>query len=126
MTALIVLIFIAALAYSYIKLRPWLSVRLPGVYAKLDSIEAVLWQRSRTLLATRLTGLASIVIGINDALAAAGADVTPIINTVFARVPDDFRPLIITVFGVGVAWLFGRLRKLTAPVPDEPIEPVAP
>jgi hypothetical protein len=96
-------------------LRPWLrSVpALAGVWERLDKVEAVLWQRSRTLLAAKLLWIPSALIAAHDFIAAVAVDWTPLTQRFLDLFPAPYRPLVLPVALALVGKLFAWLRTLT-------------
>jgi len=110
MNLLILCAIVIVLAWLYIWVaRPWLANRYPKVWQWVDTAEAWLIDRSRTLLIARLYWVGGIVICIHDKLAEYGMDWTPLVNQFTDLVPETYRPLALAGFlaltGIAFEWL---------------------
>jgi hypothetical protein len=115
-----VLSFIAAFAVVYACYgRNWLRRTFPDLeafYAKLDVIETKLWKQSRTILIARVTSLGSVFVAIHDGFVAsgfAGADWTPVTQKLLEPVPQEFRPLAVSLGFTFLGLVFSKLRKVS-------------
>lgn len=113
MLAFIGVIVVAIIAYMWF-LRPILAQKHPELFAKIDAIEAILIDRSRTILASRLYWVGGAVLAIHDGLAATSVDWTPIASQLAALVPDKYSGLILPIGMVLTGLLFEWLRKKTS------------
>ena len=122
--ALVTLAFVAVV-YVFL-LRPWVR-RQPWAatfFAWADPVEARLWARSRAILVARLYWLGGLVLGAHESLAAfiGGQDWTPVLVRLFRQIPDDLRPLVITMSIAGFATITGALIEWLRRVTVKPVE----
>jgi len=104
------------IAWAYILfIREWLDEKLQGTaYAWWhEQIEDKLWASSRTILAARGYQVVGWLISLQALAAAAGIDVTPVINEAAKLVPEQWRGLAIGVFFILTGLAFAKLRKMT-------------
>ena len=106
------LIVVALVAYMTF-VRPILAQKYPDLFTKLDEIEKLLIQRSRTLLASRLYWIGGLVLAFHDGLAGVGVDWTPIVDQVSQMIPTQYRSLAAAMVMVGTGLLFEWLRHKT-------------
>lgn len=106
------LIVIAIVAYMWF-LRPTLAQKHPELFSKIDEIEAILIDRSRTILASRLYWVGGALLAFHDGLGTIGFDWQPYVNQIAALIPEQWRGLAIAVAMVGTGLLFEWLRKKT-------------
>ena len=124
----LVLLVVAGLLYSFVA-RPWLRARpsCAWLWAKIDAVEAALWQRSRTILWARLYTVAGAVLAVYDVAAPALASLIGLPWETL--LPERYRSLAPFISGglVVTGQLFERLRKMTeAPVDAASRPPAGP
>ena len=116
-------LIVMLLAYVFI-LRPRIR-ELPAFDPFFDWIEPyeqALWAKSRTILVGRLYWLGGLILTLHDTLGSLALDWTPLIARALAGVPDDMRPLVMSLAVAGfvsvTGCIFNHLRKVTS----EPLE----
>jgi hypothetical protein len=90
----------------------------------IEPYERVLWAKSRTILVGRLYWLGGLLLTLHDTLGSLALDWTPLVARALAGVPDDIRPLVMSLAVAGfvsvTGFLFNHLRKVTSePLADK-------
>ncbi len=73
----------------------------------------VLWDKSRSILASRLYWLGGAILAIHEVLANSGVDLTPVTDQLTAFIPERWRGLAMAVWLVSTGLLFEWLRHIT-------------
>ncbi len=99
-------------------LREYLDAHLQGTaYAWWhEKVEDVLWDKSRSILASRLYWVGGAFVAIHDFLATQGFDWTPLTTEIMNLIPEryaQYRPLALGIFLMLTGILFEWLRKVT-------------
>jgi hypothetical protein len=127
-TFLLIVALIVALLFIYaLVVRPWLKTKpwTAGFFAKIDSLELVLFKKSETILVGRLLWVGGLFVTFYDGIATfvQSLDITPITTRIFdyLSIPPDMRNLSVTAFVGILGLLINKLRNATT----KPIELVA-
>lgn len=119
---MVIMMFLVAFAIVYVLyLKPMLR-KIPTfatLYDRLDVIESMLWQRSRTILLARATWLMALLVAVHDGIIqlVGGLDWTPISNRLLSNIPDDLRPVVIAGGIALLGVIFEQMRRIsTGPV----------
>jgi hypothetical protein len=100
-------------------IRPLLLKKYPS-FGEFAKWEARLYDRSRTILIARGYWIGGILVAAQQFAAAAGLDVTPIVNELAKAIPEGYRGLAIAAFLFITGIVFEWLRKVTRkPVGEE-------
>lgn len=116
-------IVVIILVWIYIMfIRQWLAHKSPWArhFQWIHAVEDKLWERSRSILVSRLYWLGGIIIAIHEAFAAAGFDLTPVLVQLQGYVPENLRPMVVPLLipaflvltGAAMEWL--RRRTTTS------------
>lgn len=127
-TFLFILALIVALLFIYaLVVRPWLKSKpwAAGFFAKMDTIELALFQKSETILIGRLFWIGGLFVTFYDGIAVffASLDMTPITTRIldWIHIPPDMRGLTVTAALAAIGRLITWLRATTT----QPLELVA-
>jgi hypothetical protein len=102
-------------------LRPYLITKYPA-YGKYAETETALFNKSRTILISRLYWIGGLLIGIQSLAASAGLNITPFIDELSKAIPEGYRPLAIAAFLFVTGVCFEWLRKnTTSPIEDQTV-----
>lgn len=100
-------------------IRPWALENYPETFGPWQQLENTLWLNSRQILMARLYWIGGILVSLHEIAAAAGYDLTPILQQASEWVPERYRGLVIglgvLLTGVGIEWL---RRVTTQPLSD--------
>jgi hypothetical protein len=110
---LMVLGIVIILAWIYVLfLRPYLVAKYPA-FGKFSAIEQTLFDKSRTILASRLYSIGGALVALQAMAASAGLDVTPIVQELAKWIPEGYRSLAVGIFLFLTGLAFEWLRKVT-------------
>jgi len=109
---LIIAGFVILILWVYILfIRPILIVKYPD-FGRFASWEQTLFQRSRSVLVGRMYQIGGWLLGLQTLLAASGVDTTPFTNELAKLIPDQYRPLAISLFMIITGIVVVKLRKM--------------
>lgn len=115
------LLWYALAGRAWLKSKPWAQ----GFFAAIEPLEIFVFQKSETILVSRLLELGSLIVGSYDAIAVfvTSYDMNPVTTRIFdfLHVPADVRGIAMAGFIFIMARIMASLRKRTT----KPLEMVA-
>lgn len=116
-----VILWYALAGRAWLKAKPWAQ----GFFVAIEPFEIFVFQKSETILVSRLLELGSLIVASYDAIAVfvTSYDMTPVTTRVFdaLHIPPDVRGVTMAGFVFVMARIVARLRKRTT----KPLEVVA-
>lgn len=117
----VAILWYALAGRAWLKRQPWAQ----GFFAAIEPFEIVLFQKSETILVSRLLELGSLIVASYDAIAVfvTSYDMTPVTTRLFdvLHIPADVRGIAMAGFIFVMARIMAFLRKRTT----KPLEVVA-